>query len=106
MIKKHLAKISIGLILIILSVSITLCLSCISPPTREEFPQDPCYYSAYYLYILAKTGSKDKSVASGMIDACKDRLKELSYMEKIEYCNTKTPIGMTAAECRLYLNQK
>lgn len=90
-----------------LSVAFTLTLSsCISAPKKEDFPQDACYYAAYFMWLLAKGGNPDASAAAGMVDTCRSRLNELSYLEKMEYCKKNTPQGMTENECRLWLNQK
>ena len=92
------------LICIAASTAILLMCSCQTAPDKESFVSDDCFAFADCMYRIRK--GEDKAACAVLAEACRDSLKERRMYQRLEYCRSKCPQGMSESECRLYLNQK
>jgi hypothetical protein len=77
---------------------------CMSAPARGNYANDECFTAMDCLYRLK--GDKDKAACVPLVEACRDCLKEKRGLERLIYCKTNCPNGMSENECRLWLNQR
>jgi hypothetical protein len=97
-----------GVIVLLLVIGIGLSgvvlTSCISSPRKSNYSTDDCFMFSDCLYRIR--AMKDKSECVTLAEACRDSLKELRTYKRIDFCKTTGIDGLSASECRLYLNQK
>ena len=79
-------------------------LSCSLPPKRDNFESRECYKFIYCLHENKK--NPDKSICSRLDDSCTAAMVEERRYDRLKFCEEKKLTGMTASECRMYLNQK
>ena len=77
---------------------------CMTSPDRADYSCDECYMAADALYRLKSVN--DKSVASPLVEACRDAMKEARRIGRLEYCKKSAPADMTERECRSWINEK
>lgn len=95
-------KIVTGLLFIlVLSIVVIMCTSCISEPSKKDYAgrPDACYDAASCMYLNQK--NQDKSV-------CLDAYKECRAYGRYNFCKepNNRPVGVDFNGCTLYLNQK
>jgi hypothetical protein len=77
---------------------------CMRSPDKANYRFDVCYQDADCMY--RNKDNDDKSACAVYKQACADAYKENTMVNRLEYCRDNKFEGMTANECRLYLNQK
>ncbi len=77
---------------------------CMTSPDKENYPCDECYMAADALYRLKS--ANDKAVASPLVEACRDAMKEKTRISRLKYCHDSRPDDMTERECRSWVNEK
>jgi hypothetical protein len=85
----------------VLALALVIITGCQSSPTREDYTTPDCWQFSDCLFRLAK--SADKSQCSIVGESCRDSLREMRAYQRLEFCRTKTPAGMSESECRLWI---
>ena len=88
----------------VLAFICALLFSCMSSPKRGNYSCDECYMAADALYRLKS--ANDKATAIPLVEACRDAMKEVRRIQRLEYCKKSAPADMTERECRSWINEK
>lgn len=83
---------------------IILFSSCMTTPDRDDYVSNECFVAMDCMYRLK--AEIDKSSCNVLIEACRDSLKEMRALDRLNFCKNNAFESMTEKECRMWLNQK